>query len=168
MFSADGYRSELREIPVDQTDTVGCQACLNLWQTVRGEVFAPSWPAFDLLQLPSDVVPFISVVDVQFEPLDFKYRYWGTGHVQLKNEERTGILVSEIMPEERAELNYVEYSMVFETRQPKAFAHNRRTKDNSFPLAHLNLRLPLSDDGQRDDKIVTYSSHEVEALKWVG
>ncbi len=159
--------SVLREIPIEQVDTYGCLACLEYWIKACGGQFAPSWKAFELVRLPPNVVPMIAVVDVQLDPLDFIYRYWGTGHVHMKNEECTGKKVSELLPAERSEINYLENQLVFEKAQPKAFTHNRRTMDSSVPLAHLTLRLPLSDDGEVVDKIVSYSSFEKSALKWV-
>lgn len=126
---------------------------------------APTWRQFDMMKLSPDILPMMTIVDVEPQPLDFVYRFWGTGLVYLINEEHTGRKVTELRPVDRAVIYFAELAMVHETGLPKAFTHNQRTVDLSMPLATVTLRLPLSEDGGTVDKIVSYSSFERSSME---
>ena len=142
------------EIPLSELDVGYLRDCLDYWRTLKGGGFAPSWDEFDLMSLPAKAIPFVAVVDVTPDPLDFVYRYLGTGHVTAKGIERTGQSVKD-HPQGRAEAVFSEYRRVFEGKRPMIFARQVILPGGKPPIDQMVLRMPLSDDGETVDKIIS-------------
>lgn len=134
---------------------------LTYWQRllVNG-AFAPSWGQFQLLDLPSELIPNITVVDVRVDPMDFIYRFWGTGHQYAKMRDYTGRSVNEIDPPMLAEAIFRQYEKTAQERQPIGFVRTVEQPGGSGPVTQGILRVPLSSNGEDIDHIVSYSSWE--------
>jgi len=122
------------------------------WNRLRGDNWAPSWEDFDLLGLSAKAIPYVIVMDVVSDPLNFFYRFWGTGNTTYIGYDLTGKSVRD--------------NKLF---SGKVFGEARRIVEEKKPLVHFSkvvradgifrdyarLRVPLSDDGQNVTHIVS-------------
>jgi len=134
---------------------------MDYWNSLRGGAFAPSWEQFDLLALDPKSIPRVVVDDVHRDPLDVVVRFWGTGHVQRKGFDKTGKSIAGT-PTIRGPTAFSEYKWVVENRQPFASrdAVNLLDTVGKPPFRQTLVRLPLSDDGDRVNHIVSLASWE--------
>lgn len=121
---------------------------LAYWQDLRGSRFAPSWTDIELIDLPAKVLPYLTVVEVRAQPMDFVYRFCGTGHMSVKARDYTGCSVTQVRPAVIAELIFDQFRRTFEARRPMAFRRTITGFGDSGPMVHTSLRLPLSADGE--------------------
>ncbi|MBO6949716.1 MAG: hypothetical protein JJ855_17180 [Rhodospirillales bacterium] len=146
---------------VDLADIGGpLKTCLEYWRSVSGEGGLPSWRGIDLSELPGDVLPLVTVINIDWSrglvgADSFTYRYWGTGHVRAKNIERTGTTVAE--HSDRARIVEAEYLRVIAEKRPIAFRKNIRINEPWRAVTQTSIRLPLSDDGVRVDNVLSAS-----------
>lgn len=133
---------------------------ITYWESIRADRFAPSWQAFDMLQLRPASIPGLIVVDVLRDPLKFLVRYWGTAHVAAKGYEKTGMLVGE-PPNYRGDAAFDEYRKVVETKRPVAIKGFVLFPEyDHAPFDIFIVRLPLSDDGTEVHNIVSLALWE--------
>lgn len=130
-------------VEADSVDDPLIQACVAYWNDVKAEAFAPRWSDFHLHELPARVLPFALVLDVAGEPVEFTYRYWGSGHTQYHRRDYTGKPLS-AMAAWSAALLTQQYMAVLEARRPVVFLNTYEGVEN--PLR--SLRMPLSEDGE--------------------
>lgn len=120
----------------------------------------PAWKDVDLPAIPSNVLPLVTVVDIDWRhgAIDgdaIRYRYWGTAHVRAKNIERTGQTISE--HSSRSHVVTAEYLRVLTERRPIAFVKNIRINEPWHAVVQTSVRLPLSNDGNRVDQVLSAS-----------
>ncbi len=145
---------EITEIPLGDLEERFFRGILEYWQVKKKNHFAPSWESIDLMALTPKVIPFVTVVDVVYDPLDFVYRFWGTGHVKATGLDRTGARVTD-HPQGRGQQVFAEYNSVFEEQRPIAFSRKLVFPDGKLPLKQTALRMPLTQDGKNVDKIIS-------------
>ena len=73
-----------------------CRFLYEKWDSLCGSDFAPSLKEIDLPRLPSNIIPFIRVVDVSHAPFDLTYRFWGTGLANRLGSKRTGTSLADL------------------------------------------------------------------------
>lgn len=140
----------------EQLDVPTLAATYSYWQKVTpAGATGPEWAAFKLHELPPDAIPNVLVVDVLRNPLDFRYRFWGTAHAERKRIDRTGQKTSEEHPQGRGPKVAQEYKAVVDRRSPLLFTRLIEFPDGRLPLTQIALRLPISDDGQIVSQIVS-------------
>jgi len=154
-------------VSVDQVLESDCRHIYELWDSLRGDRFAPSWDDFDLSRLPVNVIPYTRVVDVIDTPFDLKYRFWGTGLVTVLGYERTGKSLANLPGARNAETT-AEYKTVIEEKAPYAHVYNAKAKELATPIYAPALRLPLSDNGRTVDKVIAYADFHADQDKWLG
>lgn len=141
------------ELPdLSQARTPESAAFTTMWQDKRGDRTWPRWRDFDWLEMPMDVVPRLMVVDVVRDPLDFRYRYFGTWHARCHKRDMTGQFVSAY-----PDINYrtgihSEYADILTRRGPQ-LSWLELTLHHIPYLCEI-LRLPLSDDDAEIDRIM--------------
>ncbi len=139
---------------------------LSYWEDKRGADFAPAWQrAFRLEELGWHIIPSISVVDVLDGGKDFKYRFWGTRNVTLKGFEMTGKKLSEQKFPLAVENGMTQFNEIIQQRRPLAIVY-LGTYKSLVSREHITYRFPLSDDGEKVDKIVTYQNLEIKPSNW--
>lgn len=162
-MSPDLYRDvdfdNSEKIDLDTLDAK-LAACLAYWRTLGSPNTLPSWRDIDMVALPPDVLPLVTVVDIDWSrgTVDadaLAYRFWGTGHVRAKNIERTGSRISE--HSNRTPVVEGEYLKVIEHRQPMAFRKNILIENPLRAVLQTSVRLPLSNDGVRVDNVLSAS-----------
>lgn len=101
-------------------------------------------------------LPYLVVADVHRDPLDFKIRFWGTGHVARKGVDKTGQSISG-KPDFRGKTAFDEYCWVVNEKKPLASRDLVNLQDfgNMLPFEQMLVRLPLSNDGSNVDTIVS-------------
>ncbi len=122
------------------------------WNEVRGADWAPTWFGFSLENLPPKVIPWCVAVNVEHDPEDFVYRFWGTERARLQGQELTGRSVSEFEPASMSRTLRQEYAQVVETRSV-FLIRKRHTTLSGLALGFESLRLPLS-DGDADTAVI--------------
>ncbi|MGJ3260277.1 MAG: hypothetical protein ACFE0S_11820 [Rhodospirillales bacterium] len=160
-------RDLFRNVDFDNSEEVGLDAldaqlaaCLAYWRGLGAGGRLPAWKDVDMVALPPDVLPLVTVVDIDWnrgivDADALAYRFWGTGHVQAKNIERTGSRISE--HSNRTPVVEAEYLKVIEHRQPMAFRKNILIEDPLRAVLQTSVRLPLSNDGVRVDNVLSAS-----------
>ena len=148
-----------REERLDDLAAPALVDTFTYWKKITpAGAIGPAWGVFRLQDLSPEAISLTLVVDVLREPLDFRYRFWGTAHVERKKIDRTGQKTSDEHPQGRGPKVAGEYQTVVERRIPLLFSRLIEFPDGRLPLPQLALRLPLSDDGNQVTGIasVTY------------
>ncbi len=122
---------------------------------------APSWSDINLLDLPADLLPQICVVDVQSDPLDFTYRYWGTAITVMHHYDLSGKSILKLKPPEYAQCIWDQYNFVYTNKKPQVFL-TEVPLEEGYKTFYIALRLPLSSDGVNVDKILTAEEYGKE------
>ncbi len=124
------------------------------WLTLSRGRIAPARDEFDPTEIPPRILPKIMMVDVQHDPLDFSYRFWGTGIVDFHGVDLTGHSVMEVKPACFAEMVWQQYADVVGTKEPGLFVHNVPVRSGMLE-PHAILRLPFSGDGEVVDIVMS-------------
>ena len=114
---------------------------LEYWQSLRGTADFPLREEI----LPENLVPWlgrINLLDV-LEPLDFRYRVYGSKLVEVSHYELTGKLLSELT-EQQQEVVWDNYCDVVRTKQPQLTLVEPTEPQREF-IAFSRLILPLGD-----------------------
>ncbi|MBO6521689.1 MAG: hypothetical protein JJ900_14975 [Rhodospirillales bacterium] len=114
---------------------------------------APSWSDINMLDLPPGLLPQICVVDVVGDPHDFTYRYWGTAVTGLHHYDLSNKSVRMLTPPDYAQCIWDQYTEVLTTGEPHTYL-TEVPLDSGFYAFYVALRLPLSSDGVKIDKIM--------------
>lgn len=130
---------------------------LAYWTLKRQDRFAPIKKAMDPVDLVK-VLPRIMLVDVEADPLDFRYRLAGTGICDTHRTEPTGTRPRDLEPKNYGTLIHQHYCQAVETRSPILHLIILDTFDRS--RAYARLLLPLSDDGLRVTGLMTIDAKE--------
>lgn len=125
---------------------------LAYWDGIRGDGAAPLVGDFQLLDLDPKIIPFTIVADVLTDPLDFRYRFWGSGNTTFIGYDCTGQsvrdnpLFSEKVFDECARIYNGCKALVF---------HTHVLKPDGIHREYWRLRLPLIDKTGRVAQIVS-------------
>lgn len=141
-------------------------AFLDHCRALQAGAMLPRWSNFKLHELPPDIIPYMAVVDVNSADRSFTYRFWGTGHTALKGVDMTGRKVSDISASALARIGQRQYEMVVAARRPLIFVHALTPYDAWKTDIQVAVRVPLSEDGQVVDKVVSYSNYGEDRKAW--
>jgi len=134
------------------------KAVLDYWEQARGKKFAPTYGSeFCLEDIPPEIVPCCTVVDVIDGGEDFKYRFWGTQNVTIKGFEMSGRRVSECTQEEFVSYGLKQFREVMNRKAPTAFFYLKEYK-NLQNRKFISARFPLSSDGETIEKIFSWQN----------
>lgn len=160
-------RVENVAMPVERlTETESFRQVLVLWERLRGDRFAPPWRMLDLVELPTQVLPYLTVVDVRSAPEDYVYRLWGTGHTTIKGADLTGKSVMQYKRPDLARIIFDEFREVVASRRPLGFRHDVMPQPDRLSLYQDTLRLPLSADGESVTQILSYADWRNRGDEW--
>ena len=160
------HRFDQRQIPVSNLNNPKFQEVLGIWSALRGQSIAPAWNTADLLKYPTSVIPYISVVDVLPDG-EFRYRFWGTGHSDVKGYDYTGQSPRDHEPQEYGHMIHDDYEQVVNQAEPVAFVHDIRPEISHAPKFQETLRLPLSNDGKNVTGVISFADWHTNADHWV-
>jgi len=145
------------EVELDAPGYPDVEICLAYWERLRGDRWAPPWHEFDWSEIPSNIIPCFGVVDVHPDPLDFVYRFWGSFHARVSQQELTGKSVKDMHPAAESRSVFEQYRETLEAKRPRLFANVVRVGKWSLEMNEVSLRLPFSNDGQAINQIVAFS-----------
>ncbi len=128
------------------------------WKTQKNSGFAPKWANFHLDKLPFSLLPWVVVVDVETDPPDYLYRYWGTSRANLIGRDMTGFRASEIANAFIRSCNIQEYETVCQEKAA-LLCVTPTVKESGLQATFQSIRLPLSDDGTHVTKIISAMNH---------
>ena len=165
MIATPAYRFFQRQVAIADLTNPLFAAVLDVWQGLRGDAVAPPWRVADMLRYPSIVIPFISVVDVISEG-EFRYRYWGTGHVDVKGYDYTGRSPLNHEPPEYGRMINDEYRAVAAASQPMGFVHDIRPGLAQVSKYQETLRLPLANDGETVSGVISFADWRTNSGQW--
>jgi len=103
------------------------------------------------------LLPTVSLIEVQHDPLDFRVRLAGTGLYGVYGREITGRSLTDIYNSAAAEYWRAELTKVALERRPNVGVHNLAWRGAGH-LSILWLRLPLARNGKDVDMILGYDA----------
>ncbi len=133
---------------------------LRYWQDRCGGRPAPSRRDIDPLDLPPALLPHVVLIDVEREPLDFRYRLSGTVADTIHGQSLKGLRILDLRPERFAELLHGDLVRMTDDLAVQFVLHtftNRHGKIRRFRV----LRLPLCDANGRLEMILVLADHGV-------
>ncbi len=124
---------------------------LAYWHRIRGTRPMPSRTDVDPLDIPQ-LLPYVMLIDVLREPLDFRFRLLGTGHDQIVARDYKGMRFSDLPHLARGNPVWGQYERVTLERTPLRASIPYIGADTSVRKIEHYL-LPLSTDGETVDMI---------------
>jgi len=122
------------------------------WHDMRGGRRMPARADFD----PLDVryaLGYLSLIDVQRDPLRYYFRLDGSKQVDLFGIDCTRRYLDEAMPADHAAMATMSYREVVDSRTPRY--HRRTIPFHQRLIDYEIVILPFSSDGQRVDMLMT-------------
>ena len=141
------------------------QTVLDYWNRLRADRFAPSWSEFDMMQIPSKQLPSTLVKDVERDPLAFRFRYYGSRFAHLRNKEYTGKTVDDLEGKLFSRAISSSLETFIEQQSPIHYAVEKQTGLDTLTI-QLQLRLPISNDGQSVTNVVSLVEHQIESFDY--
>jgi hypothetical protein len=122
------------------------------WQQKRAERFAPRWRDIDPGEIRS-VLPYLATADVLEAPFDLRYRLVGTAVVRAVGYDFTGRNLRSMKVTTGLDIWLAHYQRTVEERRPQ-FGIYRAHDGADLRYKVDNVCLPLSDDGERVNRIM--------------
>ena len=141
------------EIVPDAADFEFFRPLFGYWADRRRGRVAPSRADIDPVDLPAALLPHLLLIDVERDPLDFRYRLAGTAADHIHGMRLRGVRVLDLEPEPFAKILQADLMRMAQDLEPQYLRHdfiNREAVSRRFRV----LRLPLSDDGERLDIVL--------------
>jgi hypothetical protein len=124
------------------------------WQRICGDHHMPQWTNFHLDELPPKALPWCTVVDIKYDPLDYIYRFYGTLRREMQGAEYTGLSVKTIQPPSFAEKACKELDYVLE-RKASVHIVTSSPQPPASPIVYDILRVPICNKEQVITQILT-------------
>ena len=127
---------------------------LNYWKSLLGDRTMPPWSEFELLKIPHQILKTTHVTDINSDSGDYKVRFWGTGLVEVHQQELSQKWVSEMTPPALSGFVLKGIKQLRKERAPTAYSTTLESIGQP-EILQTTLRLPLSDDGEQVTHAVT-------------
>ena len=155
------HKLSCEHLPVDPARMCDVLAGLyRYWVGLATPLDLPEWggaagTGFRLVDLPTETLSILTVVDVGPEDTDYVYRYWGTARdlFQGKRPDPTGRRLLDGLKKVSASNILAQYKEVSRSGRP-TLVHNIWPLDNGLSAECETLRLPLRSGGPGVGKIV--------------
>jgi hypothetical protein len=148
------------ELDIDCKRYPDIDRILSYWRTKKGERAFPSRAEIDPMEFRREL-PRVMMVEVTYDPLEFRYRVAGTGLFAMHGQELTGKLARELEPPEFGALIHRHYAEALERRAP--ILHLIELTLDHLQTSYARIILPLSSDGETIDRLITCEAHEDHA-----
>jgi hypothetical protein len=147
-------RNPVRSVPLDlaSTDDRNFRFLIEYWQGKHVSGRLPGRTAIDPVELKR-VLPHLLLIDVERDPLDFRYRLAGTLTYDIFGFDLTGRRVRDIPPPEWGETVWTSLVEIVE-RRVSQYARLDFTTTEGNIRSYRVLRLPLAEDGVTVDCIL--------------
>mgnify|MGYP003673224380 CR=1 FL=1 len=135
-------------------------ALSELWQSKLNGDALPSRQDFDFGEL-KDHLGWLVLVDVEREPLRFRYRLIGTNITELAGRDMTGRYFDELYEPDIAQSATASYRRIVETRWPTRVSASLHHASRGH-LTFEAIDLPLSTGGDVVDMIMVRSVYDID------
>jgi hypothetical protein len=148
------------ELDIDCKRYPDIDRILGYWRAKKGDRAFPSRADIDPMDFTREL-PRVMMVEVSYDPLEFRYRVAGTGLFAMHSQELTGKLARALEPPEFGALIHRHYAEVTERRAP--ILHLIELTLDQLATSYARIILPLSSDGEAIDRLITCEAHENHA-----
>lgn len=127
--------------------------CLDVWDEARGSRLAPSWNDLGFSAFPDHVIARSILVDIEREPLNFLYRFFGSVFCDIEGYDMTGKSVDDYQPPEAAAITRNRMEAFYKKGEPELYI--MREGEVSAKVGgdiYIGIRLPLSNSGETIDQ----------------
>lgn len=131
------------------------------WTNLKGNRFAPCWSEIDMLQIPSRLLPFTMVKDIENNPRMYRYRFYGSNFAQLNARDLTGQTTDDISSNVLADAVRESLEEFITQVEPQYYQVLSIDEYESTTLQNL-LRLPISNDGVNITNILSIVINHVD------
>jgi hypothetical protein len=149
--------SDIMPIDANSLRHPDARALYHYWLNKRGERSMPRRADIDPTEMPPQLLPSISLVDVVPDDRRYVYRLMGTAEVQVRGFDPTGKSVLEgfLAPDVGDALGC--YDKVVAMRSPLVDPVPFQAADGRY-VSEETIFLPLSEDGVNVNKIMVFSA----------
>ncbi|MCB9946638.1 MAG: PAS domain-containing protein [Rhodospirillaceae bacterium] len=148
-----------RLLPMEAMTGQRHRLAMEVWADRRGDRMAPARRDLEPWDLKS-ILPYVTLLDVIEDPLDFRCRLVGTKVREIHGIELTGKSVRALGPPSYADRVWEHLTRLIERKEPQLCLVEYTNRDillRSFTV----LRLPLSNDGRTVNMILAvHEPHE--------
>lgn len=144
----------VRSVPLDlaSTEEPSFRFLIDYWQGKHRDGKLPGRSAIDPHEL-KPVLPQLLLIDVEREPLDFRYRLAGTSTYDIFGFDLTGKRVRDIPPPNWGETVWRSLAAMVESGKPQYVRLDFTTAEGNV-RSYRVLRLPLAEDGVTVDCVL--------------
>jgi len=135
---------------------VDLKLALDYWQHKKGARLAPARTDIDPVDIAA-LLPRVMLIDVSTDPLDFRFRLAGTGIFKIHGAELTNTRALDLAPSAYAAMIHRHYCEAVAQRAP--IAHRVLIDVDTRRSAYMRIILPLSDDGDVVNRLLTVESY---------
>jgi hypothetical protein len=129
---------------------------LDYWFQKRSGRLAPTRADIDPVDI-APLLPRVMLVDVSTDPVDFRFRLAGTGLFRIHGAELTNKRALDLEPPAYGALIHRLYCDALERRAP--LVHRLLIECETRRSAYLRIILPLSEDGETINRLLTVESY---------
>jgi hypothetical protein len=129
---------------------------LDYWREKRGGRLAPARGDIDPVDI-STLLPRVMLIDVSTDPIDFRIRLAGTGLFKIHGAELTNKRALDLEPPAYGALIHRLYCDALARRAP--VVHRLLIECETRRSAYLRIILPLSEDNQAINRLMTVESY---------
>ncbi|MEQ8265708.1 PAS domain-containing protein [Parvibaculum sp.] len=155
MLVADGGLTALEDLDALWQPLPGLVA---YWERKRGTRSMPAPRDIDPVEIPR-LMPWITIADVTYDPLDFRYRLVGTRIVEMGGIDRTGKSLREGHEGERLEERLAALRELLEKKGPVALGGRLDWLGRGYRKFQC-VHLPLSDDDRTVTRLIAAYAFE--------
>ncbi len=130
------------------------ETAFEYWHTIKGKRIAPTWPEFDMMEIPPSLLPFTMIKDVENNPRAYRYRFYGTALAGLYSSDMTHQTVDDLENSDFGKIIHQSLDDFTANIEPKYYRVHTHSKFGR-EVVHVLLRLPLSADQSTVTHIVS-------------
>lgn len=136
----------------------------HIWDSARNGRFAPRWQDLDFLAFPPHMLPLMYLVDVERNPLSFRYRFIGTKVCEFEGADYTGKYACDLEPRKLGLAAHRAFATFIENPQPTFFMMlgDERGETPHMFRVYGGIRVALSNDGEQVDQILALAQLEYD------
>lgn len=140
---------------------------LSHWQGLRGARKYPARRDIDPVELRA-YLGFLCILEIQDEPADFIFRLFGSGIAEFLHRDLTGHSIRDMPSEKLGRCLFEQMEDTIQHGAPGLYRVEVSRDSPPLTSASYRLILPLSDDGETIDGILTYSRFDTLPLDFWG
>lgn len=157
-----GLSGSLLPPPPDQMHPT-VRALYQHWKSIHPDAGLPGRKHFDPIDVPR-LLPNIWLVDVEREPLHFRFRLIGTALVAEGPQVRAGALLDECIPDSDVRAQVVQLLTWAVTTRSPAWRKGAPIVDHArYVVTAEVLILPLAGDGAQVDQLLCVTAYHRQA-----